>query len=296
MTDPTESTESQASTDPRDPHLPADAGGWAAVARRLAPSDTRPGPRVGQELDAVLLDAGGVIVVPDPHATGPVLARFGGATDLATLVRSHYVGMRAHAGSTSEGSGIWLDYLRAYVAAAGVAAEAVDDAVVTLTRVFGHRIWRHPLMETVIALERLRDLGTPLGVVSNADGQIEAVLAHQGCCQVGPGGGVEVDVVVDSSVVGVEKPDPAVFAPALEVMESLGVSPRRIGYVGDSLRYDVAGARAAGLVPILLDPHGLHGDLDAGSDVHRIASVHDLLPLDDRPEADPGDAPEPEAR
>lgn len=283
MTDPTESTESQASTDPRDPHLPTDAGGWAAVARRLAPSDTRPGPRVGQELDAVLLDAGGVIVVPDPHATGPVLARFGGATDLATLVRAHYVGMRAHAGSTSEGSGIWLDYLRAYVAAAGVTAEALDGAVVALTRVFGHRIWRHPLIETVVALERLRAAGTPLGVVSNADGQVEAVLAHQGCCQVGPGGGVEVDVVVDSSVVGVEKPDAAVFAPALEVMAGLGVDPGRIGYVGDSLRYDVAGARAAGLVPLLLDPDDLHADVGSATDVHRITSVHDLLPVPSAP-------------
>lgn len=261
-----------------DPRLPADAGGWAAVARQLA-SDSEPGPRVGRDLDAVLFDAGGVIVVPDPFAIGAVLSSFGASPDLATSMRAHYVGMRAHAGSTAEGEGIWIDYLRAHVAATGVDDDHLDAAVVAVTRVFGHRVWRHPLIETVVAMERLRALGTPLGVVSNADGQIEAVLAHQGCCQVGPGGGVEVDVVVDSSVVGVEKPDPAVFAPAVQVMVSLGVDPTRIGYVGDSLRYDIAGARAAGLVPILLDPHGLHRDLDPGPGAHLIASVHDLLPI-----------------
>jgi putative hydrolase of the HAD superfamily len=253
-----------------------------------------PAPRIGAELDAVLFDAGGVVVVPDPLSTGPALAPFGATSDLATLIRAHYVGMRAHAGSTAEGEEVWLDYLRAHVAATGVPAERLDEALAAFVRVFGHRTWRFPLLETITAMEALRAQGTPLGVVSNAVGQVEAVLRDQSCCQVGPGGGVEVDVVVDSGVVGVEKPDPAVFAPALEVMAGFGVEPGRIGYVGDSLRYDVAGARAAGLVPLLLDPHALHADVDLGPGAHRIASVHDLLPLPDRPEAAPEEAPEPE--
>jgi FMN phosphatase YigB (HAD superfamily) len=73
------------------------------------------------------------------------------------------------------------------------------------------------------------------------------------------------------------------------------VEPDRIGYVGDSLRYDVAGARSAGLVPLLLDPYDLHADLDVGPGAHRIRSVHDLLPLPARPEAEPEEAPQPEA-
>jgi putative hydrolase of the HAD superfamily len=252
-------------------------------------------PRVGADLDAVLFDAGGVIVVPDPFSTGPALAPFGATADLATLVRAHYVGMRAHAGSTADEEGVWLDYLRAHVLATGVDEDRLPEALDAFVRVFGHRTWRFPLLETITAMERLRGGGTPLGVVSNAVGQVEAVLRFTSCCQVGPGGGVEVDVVVDSAVVGIEKPDPGIFAPALEVMAGFGVEPERIGYVGDSLRYDVAGARAAGLVPLLLDPDDLHADLDLGPGAHRIRSVHDLLPLPARPEADPADAPEPEA-
>jgi putative hydrolase of the HAD superfamily len=61
-----------------------------------------------------------------------------------------------------------------------------------------------------------------------------------------------VTVVLDSFVVGVEKPDPAIFHRALEV---LGVPPERAIHVGDTGWADVAGARAAGVRPVHLDPH-----------------------------------------
>lgn len=252
-------------------------------------------PIVTRDLDAVLFDVGGVITLPDPVSIGMALAPLGATGTSLDLVRAHYVAMRAHAGSSAKGRGPWFDYIEAYLATAGVPPERLDDGWVAFTRVFGHHCWRFPVIETVTAMERLRELGVPLGVVSNATGQIEGLIGGLGLCQVGPGGGVPVDVVVDSGVVGVEKPDPAVFAPALEVMAARGVAPEQTGYVGDSLRYDVAGARAAGLVPLLLDPYDLYGDLDLGPGAHRIGSVHDLLPPPERPEADPVDQLEPEA-
>ncbi|HEV7721822.1 MAG TPA: hypothetical protein VGO60_11080, partial [Iamia sp.] len=113
---------------PARPAPTADAGGWSAAAARLAP-ETVPGPRVGAELDAVLFDAGGVIVVPDPFSTGPALAPFGATSDVATLIRAHYAGMRAHATSTAGDAGIWLDYLRAHIAETGVPADRADEAL-----------------------------------------------------------------------------------------------------------------------------------------------------------------------
>jgi putative hydrolase of the HAD superfamily len=97
-------------------------------------------------------------------------------------------------------------------------------------------------------------------VVSNAGGQIEEVLAGLGVCQVGPGAGVEVAVVVDSTVVGVEKPDPRIFDFALDVID---VPRERVLYVGDTVRNDVLGARAAGLHPLHLDPYDLHAGAEA---------------------------------
>lgn len=234
-------------------------------------------PVVGNDVDAVLFDVGGVLTLPDPVAFGAALAPLGATGTLVDLVRAHYVGMRAHAGSEAEGWGPWRDYLEAYLQVAGVPEDRLDEGRMAFGRVFGHHCWRFPVVETVTAMERMAATGAPLGIVSNAGGQVEGLLRHLCLCQVGPGGGVTVEVVVDSAVVGVEKPDPAVFAPALAVMADRGIGPDRIAYVGDSLRYDMVGARAAGLVPVLLDPYDLYRGLDLGPGASRIGSVHDLL-------------------
>ena len=57
------------------------------------------------------------------------------------------------------------------------------------------------------------------------------------------------DAVVVSGDVGVKKPDPAIFTPALE---QTGLTTDEALFVGDSPEDDVAGARAAGLQPVLI--------------------------------------------
>ena len=57
------------------------------------------------------------------------------------------------------------------------------------------------------------------------------------------------DAVVVSGDVGVKKPDPAIFTPALEQTE---LATDEAIFVGDSPEDDVAGARAAGLRPVLI--------------------------------------------
>jgi putative hydrolase of the HAD superfamily len=59
--------------------------------------------------------------------------------------------------------------------------------------------------------------------------------------------------VVLSSVIGKRKPDPALY---LEAAARAGVEPARCAYVGDNLKRDVTGTRAAGfgMTVILLDP------------------------------------------
>lgn len=206
--------------------------------------------------DAVLFDAGGVLVVPDPLVLGAVLEPFGATPSVAVLLRAHYAGMRAQDAEATERDD-WDVYARAYVRAAGVPAPHQGEARAAMREVFTPYLWRFPLMAAVAGLLRLHRGGVPIGVVSNAEAQIEACLANQGVCQVGPGAGVPVSVVVDSAVVGVMKPDPRIFAPALDV---LGLPPERVAYVGDSVRNDVHGAQAAGLHPLHLDPYDDHPD------------------------------------
>ena len=95
-----------------------------------------------------------------------------------------------------------------------------------------------------------------LAIVSNADGSVEAQLAADGICQMGPGPGVEMDAILDSSVVKVAKPDPRIFEIALERLG--GIDPSRAIHVGDTPAADCAGAQAAGITPILIDPYNDH--------------------------------------
>jgi FMN phosphatase YigB (HAD superfamily) len=219
--------------------------------------------------DAVLFDAGGVLVLPDPTVLIPLLAPYGAYDRISDHRRAHYAGM---ARKSSEGSDErdWEAYNRAYVERVGV-IDDIDNAVEVLDRTRSAHLWRWPIPETIEALRSLVTAHVPMGVVSNAAGQIQAVLRRTNVCQVGLGPGVEMRCVVDSHDVGVAKPDPRIFDFALPHFD--GVERARIAYVGDSVSMDIASSKAAGLHPILLDPFDDH----RGASFERIRSVGDLL-------------------
>ncbi len=218
--------------------------------------------------DAVLFDAGGVLVLPDPLVLGPLLAYYGATDSVDAHARAHYAGMKAKSDAdASEAS--WDVYNRAYVEAVGVDAADIEEAIGVLDRTRYHATWRYVIQESRSALDRLDTARIPMGVVSNASGQIEAMLARS-ICQVGAGPHVEMRVIVDSHVVGVAKPDPHIFDFALASFTEFENS--RIAYVGDSVTMDIAASSAAGLHPILIDPYDDH----VGADFERVRSVADL--------------------
>jgi putative hydrolase of the HAD superfamily len=92
------------------------------------------------------------------------------------------------------------------------------------------------------ALVGLRRAGLRLVVLSNWDISLHDVLAAAGLTEL-------VDGVLSSAEVGAAKPDPRAFRAALELA---GTGPERAVHVGDSPAQDVAGARAAGIAPVLL--------------------------------------------
>jgi len=75
-----------------------------------------------------------------------------------------------------------------------------------------------------------------LGVVSNSYGNMPPLLTE---ADLAP-----FEVVLDSALVGIAKPDPALFALAAT---RLGLSPDAILHVGDSWERDVVPARAVGM-------------------------------------------------
>jgi putative hydrolase of the HAD superfamily len=215
--------------------------------------------------DAVLFDAGGVLVLPDPTVLGPLLGFYGGDPSVASHRRAHYAGMRDKS-NVGSSEGEWLVYDEAYVAAVGVRDADRSEAADVLNRTRTADLWRWPVPETLVALRRLADAGVPMGVVSNASGQVEGSL-NRLVCQVGDGPFVSMRCIVDSHVVGVAKPDPTIFDHALPHFSEFDRS--RIAYIGDSVTMDIGSSTAAGLHPILIDPYDDH----VGADFERISSV-----------------------
>jgi len=116
-----------------------------------------------------------------------------------------------------------------------------------------HRIrhlWSVALPGTADGLDALRKAGWLVACISNADGTVARLLETAGILP-------HLEFVVDSGVVGVEKPDPRIFEIALERAQ---VTAAESYYVGDVHPIDVVGARDVGMTPVLMDPLGRYGE------------------------------------
>lgn len=189
-------------------------------------------------------------MLPHRGLVAATLHRLGVTVDPHRVAAAHYRAVRAL------DAGVADDYLPALTCALHVPERRRADALAALRQLAdrarsGRILWSEPAPGADVTLRRLRQAGIPVLVVTNSDGHGEQNLRESGICQVGPGPGAEIHAVVDSTRVGHAKPDPAIFAFALECA---GVSAAEVVHVGDMLSTDVEGARAAGIAAIHLDP------------------------------------------
>lgn len=122
-------------------------------------------------------------------------------------------------------------------------------------------LWRKVPDGLVAAVAELRARGVPVAVVSNSEGQLQTLFDNLGI-------GAAFDLVVDSHHVGVEKPDPRIFAP---VLARFGVGGSETLHLGDTWATDVVGARAAGVRVALVNPFAHYAGQYA--DVPRVDGV-----------------------
>lgn len=124
------------------------------------------------------------------------------------------------------------------------------------------RLWSRVLPETPQVLEALRAQGYFLGVISNSVGTMEEQLGRLNLAGY-------FSTVLDSAVVGVEKPHPAIFQMALA---RVGAAPSEALFVGDTYATDIGGAQLAGLRGVLIDRVGAYPHADCP----RITSLSEL--------------------
>ncbi len=214
-------------------------------------------------LDAIVFDAGGTLVRVDFEWLAGMLGALGFAIDADAVRRAEVAGRRAYdavcdrvLATLPPGGGhpplSTLGPSDAYFTGTFEALGLPEDLrAEALRRTWEYQrsdrfLWGVPAEGARAALDGLAPTGLRLACVSNADGRAERILES---CGVRAG----LEFVIDSHVVGIEKPDPRIFALALE---RLGVAPERALYVGDIRSVDAAGAAAAGMQFVLIDPFG----------------------------------------
>ncbi len=202
----------------------------------------------------LFLDAGNTLVHLDFHRVADILHKdFGFRGDPEAMeaaepkARFHVDWDRADPAEDRER---WRAYFWTILSAAGWQDRArVPDALRALfAQNTTFTLWSRPARAAVETLVRLKDHGYRLAVISNSDGSVEAMLERLGMKQ-------HLEYVIDSKVVGIEKPDRRIFDMALA---RSGAAADRSLYVGDMYHIDVIGARGAEMDAVLLDPAGLH--------------------------------------
>jgi putative hydrolase of the HAD superfamily len=217
---------------------------------------------------AVLLDAMGTLLTfaePAPLLRAALSRRLGvdvGPDAAARAIAAEIGFYRAHlhtgrdAGSLAALRRASAEAMRPHLGpAAGAPADVLTDALLASLRF-------EAFPDAPPALRALRAAGVRLVVVSNWDASLPERLAETGLAPL-------LDGAVASAPFGAAKPDPAIFACALELA---GVDAAAAWHVGDSEREDVAGARAAGVAPLLLR----RGAGDAPADAPVIRSLAEL--------------------
>ena len=220
-------------------------------------------------IQTVFLDAGGVLVNPNWSRVSETLARHGVQAGAAALAAAEPAAKkRIDTGETIKATNDrqrgWT-YFNLVLTEAGVALSDATAAALAELHVYHEQfnLWESVPEEVIPSLAALRAAGFKLVVVSNANGALHRAFDRLGRSSA-------VDVIVDSFLEGVEKPDPRFFQIALE---RSGSHAETTMHVGDLYHVDVAGARAAGIAPVLLDVAGLYPECDC----RRVRSLGELV-------------------
>lgn len=187
----------------------------------------------------------------------------------------------------AQGLGAEMSYYRSNSAFAGTAealeqlrdrsTEVLAEALPQSASMIGFAAMRESLGEAVrfasfpevdAVLGALRAAGVRLVIVSNWDISLYEVLDQIGLRE-------KVDAVVISAEEGLAKPDPELVRRA--VGRAGGGPDSTVWHVGDDPASDLELARAAGVLPVLVDRYDQYGDLD---NVIVLDSLEGLVPSD----------------
>jgi len=213
-------------------------------------------------VEAAVFDIGGVFLYPHHEQVAAVLDELSIArpADLSDYRRAHHAGVAALSAISRPTEEHEVSFWHAYDNAYGVSLGVADGQLDAFRSGVLKREWDWLHEENVASFHALHATGLPLAIVSNNSGAAPEQMKDHGVCWVNDYVDLpRVAAIIDSSLVGVAKPDPAIMSPALY---ALGLPADRVLYVGDTVHADINGATAAGMQSVQLDPFDHHTEYD----------------------------------
>jgi len=138
----------------------------------------------------------------------------------------------------------WKTLLCEILRGAGVKADLAGLADWLWVEQSHENLWRRPIAGMVDLVDDLRTQGVRVAVISNSEGKLAELLAKIGWSD-------RFACIADSGQLGIEKPDPRIFAWTLA---RLGVTAAASVHIGDSWTNDIVAARHAGMRAIWFGP------------------------------------------
>lgn len=191
------------------------------------------------KIGAVTFDVGGTLVEPWPsvgHVYAEVAARNGLKKISVKLLNRQFAKAWHDAGDFNYTEAGWAKIVDATFHGLCEPLPSQSFFPELYARFSEADAW-HVFEDVVPTLEQLASEGLKLGIISNWDERLRPLLGTLGL-------GKYFEVILISCESAFTKPSPVMFNLAAE---KLGMAPKRILHVGDSLELDVEGAKAAGM-------------------------------------------------
>lgn len=199
---------------------------------------------------ALLLDAGGTLI-EERSARAELYARSArrhgcdvDATQTGQAMAAAHAALPVRAGAHFRYSRGWFQRFieHVFVRELGLAPQRLQPLTEELFAVFADPASYRALPGALELCDDLRARGVRLAVVSNWSPALHGLLAGLGLA-------ARLEFALASAEERLEKPDPALFQRALA---RLDLPPERAAHLGNDPERDAAGARAAGIEPLLV--------------------------------------------
>ncbi len=191
----------------------------------------------------MLFDAGNTLIYPDYAFVQKLLAERSAEVRIETLKQLEFEAKVA--AQSSQVQKPWKEYFSHWLTSAGMSNETIPELLSILwNRHREKNLWSVLDEDAIKTLAELKRRHFLSGVISNSDGRVEKQLSNLGLSKY-------LDIILDSEIIGISKPDAGIFKIALN---ELDVKPDSTIFIGDSYKHDVVAAQQVGMHAILFDP------------------------------------------